>query len=306
MTDAMLTRNSWAAPVVPPSMDLMRTYQKGLPVRLIMTPRKELKTCKIDEPLKNVVDRNEWGFDYFPVEEVRNSSQQIVGLIELPKRGDHTPARSSVREQMQLLCEDNLIGADASILSFVKEADTRSKSCRLVMSGEGIEGLVTLSDLQKFPVRIALFALVAQVEMTMAAAIRREFGDSTQMRWKSRLANKRRQKIEQRRRTAMKADRWVEDLLFTEFADKMNIIAKSPRFKRNNADFENEMKEAKNLRNLLAHANDYADTPKAAVEVSRRVRTIEKWIAFLDGWTPAQAANGGPDQARETASSRTV
>jgi hypothetical protein len=60
---------------------------------------------------------------------------------------------------MRALPEENLIGADAGILSFVKGADRRG--CRLVMSGAEISGLVSLSDLQKLPVRATvLFALI--------------------------------------------------------------------------------------------------------------------------------------------------
>src|SRR5688500_14587826 len=90
MSEAMQhsPRNNWGATPVPPSRDLMQTYQKGLPVRLIMTPRKKLRTCKPDEPVKKVIDRNKWDFDYFPVVGNRNSRRQIVGLLEIPKHGD--------------------------------------------------------------------------------------------------------------------------------------------------------------------------------------------------------------------------
>jgi len=51
---------------------------------------------------------------------------------------------------MQPLSEDNLIGADAGILAFVKMADRHS--CRLVIAGSEITGLVSLSDVQQLPV----------------------------------------------------------------------------------------------------------------------------------------------------------
>jgi hypothetical protein len=48
-----------------------------------------------------------------------------------------------VRHHMRPLSEENLIGADAGILDFVRDADRQR--CRLVISGREIGGLVTLS-----------------------------------------------------------------------------------------------------------------------------------------------------------------
>jgi len=51
---------------------------------------------------------------------------------------------------------DDDAGADASILDFVWDADT--KPCRLVVSGSKIVGLASFHDLQKLPARAAPFA----------------------------------------------------------------------------------------------------------------------------------------------------
>jgi len=72
------------------------------------------------------------------------------------------------------LSEDDMIGADASIVAFVRDADRHK--CRLVVSGCEINGLVSLSDLQKLPVRAALFTMVTHLEMVMANFIRRHCG----------------------------------------------------------------------------------------------------------------------------------
>ena len=50
--------------------------------------------------------------------------------------------------------------------------------CRLVVSGTGIVGLVTLSDLQKLPVRAVLLALLTGLEISMSEAIEQVFSDS--------------------------------------------------------------------------------------------------------------------------------
>ena len=76
---------------------------------------------------------------------------------------------------MNPLSEQLLIGADASILDFMMMADRQR--CRLVVLESEISGLVSLSDLQRLPVRAALFALITQSEIKMADAIRRECRD---------------------------------------------------------------------------------------------------------------------------------
>ena len=63
-----------------------------------------------------------------------------------------------VSDVMRPLSEGNLLGADASILTFIRYAD--HQKCRLIVSGHEISGLVCLSDLQRLPVRAALFGLV--------------------------------------------------------------------------------------------------------------------------------------------------
>lgn len=288
MSDTMETspRKDWAAPVVAPSMDLMWAYQASLPINLIATPRHQLQKCEADELLTDVINRNQDGFDYFPVEDTpTNASKQFVGLVELASQDVGAIPGCTVRDRMAPLCEDNLIGADASILSFVKDAD--KKPCRLVMAGCCIEGLVTLSDLQKFPVRIALFALVTQLEMTMTGAIRREFQDSTE--WKRRLPAERCLKVEEKRSVAAKDDNWVDDLFYTEFADKKVIILDSGLFSASKGSFKSAMERAESLRNRLAHANEYASTREAALAVSKTVQDIENWIGWLNAWPSAGA-----------------
>ena len=159
------------------SPDLMMDFQDGLPVRLIATPRSSFKTCRTDEELARVVKRNVEPFDYFPVVDAAEDAREtIVGLIDLvPFMHGETP-QGMVKDRMRRLSEESLIGADSSILAFVMGADRHR--CLLVVSGSEIGGLVSLSDLQRLPVRAALFAMITHAEITMAGAIRRELNGS--------------------------------------------------------------------------------------------------------------------------------
>jgi hypothetical protein len=192
-------------------------------------------------------------------------------------------AEGTVGTKMQHLSEENLIGADASILSFVRDADRQK--CRLIISGHEISGLVSLSDLQRLPVRAALFGLVTSLEIIMAHVIRSEFKRTS--RWLERLSEGRRQKLENEIKKAHQDDSFVDALLFTQFADKVTIIRKSSRMAVGSPAFENEFKQIQSLRDHLAHANDYAASPEAACKVCRTVQVIEKWNKEFSDWLRA-------------------
>jgi hypothetical protein len=269
--------NSIAAP------DLMAALQDRLPVTLISTPRHALHTCRSDEALSDVISRNSEGFDYFPVIEASSCTRErIVGLVELVPYLRGEPPNGIVGDHMQPLSEDNLIGADAGILAFIKTADHHG--CRLVMSAAEISGLVCLADLQRLPVRAVLFALITHLEMVMAAAIRREFDGSQE--WKGRLSGDRLKKLTEKRDQANAADNLVEDLLLTEFSDKVTIIRKSPSFTNGRERFKDDMRNVRALRDNLAHANEYAATRYAAAKVCETVRRTEHWIERLHTWLP--------------------
>jgi hypothetical protein len=261
----------------------LATFQSGLEVRLIATDRTALKTCSSDEELATIVERSrDDDFDYLPVTaptfEESDHKKRIIGLVELVSftHGESRP-HGLVRDQMCWLSEENLIGADAGILTFVRDADRRR--CRLVVSGPEISGLVTLSDLQRLPVRAALFAMVTHLEMIMAESIRLEFGQSEN--WVTRLPEGRQAKLHDKIGKAKSQDAYIEQLLFTEFCDKVTIIKKSPDFCWERKAFEHDLARIQSLRDNLAHANDYAATRSAASRVCETVRLTDTWIERL-------------------------
>ena len=268
----------------------MIKFQDGLPVRLIATPRSSFKTCRTDEDLARVVERNVESFDYFPVVDAAEDEREtIIGLIDLvPFMHGATP-QGMVKDRMRRLSEDSLIGADASILAFVMGADRHR--CRLVVSGSEISGLVSLSDLQRLPVRAALFAMITLAEITMAGAIRREFNGSDA--WIDRLSPDRQSNVKDETKKSATEDTFVDNLLFTQFADKITIIRKGSLFKENKTALKTDMQVVQKLRNQLAHANNYASTRAAAEHVCRIVRSIANWVDRLTSWPVAADLSRG-------------
>jgi hypothetical protein len=255
---------------------LMGSIEAGFSIRLIATPREQLKTCRHDEPLGSVVARNVDGYDFLPV--TRDGS--IVGIVRVAGLGDGAPPSGLIADAMAPLSEANLIGADAGILSFLRDADARP--CRLVLAGSTIVGLVSLSDLQRLPVRPVLFFLITHLEMLMAAVIRSRCSDDND--WRTLLSDERQAKLDERLGNAHEHDMFIDALLGTEFADKITILAKSgvlaPMSRKA---IERELQKVKKLRDQVAHAGAYAWDAEAACRTCATVRLAEAWIERLRG-----------------------
>ena len=256
----------------------LATFQSGLTVDLIATKRADFETCAEDETLSSLVERNRDNkFDFLPVTKTAPTEARkpasIIGLIEIAPFMHAAKPLGLVGDMMQPLSEGNLLGGDASILLFIRDAD--HQKCRLIVSGHEISGLVCLSDLQRLPVRAALFGLVTCLEMIMTNVIRPDFGGES---WLEFLSEGRRQKLQAEIAKAWNSDNLVNSLLFTQFADKTTIIRKSTTFALGDKSLQNEFREIQVLRDRLAHANDYAAKADDATKVCRVVRSIDKWI----------------------------
>lgn len=265
--------NSWLK-----SNPLLESFQTGLPVRLIGTPRSELMTCDGAEFVAAAVERNhESNFDFLPVtgQEVLGRPS-IIGLLETaPFMAGKIP-HGSVRESMHHLSEPYLVGADSSIVDFIRRAD--ELPCRLVVSGDEISGLVCLYDIQKLPARAAIFAMVSALETVMAEVIRKEFPEDEQ--WLALLTENRRNDLACRIRMARVADSFVDALLMTEFGDKATILRKVS-LPISNGKLRKEMEQIQDLRNALAHANEYASTCEKARRSCETVRLMDQWLEIL-------------------------
>lgn len=252
------------------SADPSTGLQSSSTVESIATERESLSTCSIDERIDDVLARNLRGFDYLPVTGTSERDGKFIeGLLHAAAFPNGQPVDGSVRGHFRTLSERDLIGADASILSFIVEAS--ESPCRLVVSGPRIVGLVGLADLQRLPVRAALFGLITSLEMTMAEAIRRFSPDE---RWIEHLSAGRQMKVAEEMALSKSRDGFVDGLLFTQFCDKRTIVLKSLGLKGSKARNEARLKKIEVLRNNVAHANDYAASPDAARDLCAIVKDI--------------------------------
>lgn len=271
----------WASKSPTERASPLGAIEEGLPIKLIATSRDNFCVCGPDEVLQSVHDRNTEHFDFLPVVDINDrGGERIVGLLDLDSLVRSDRLSGGVRECMLALSEDTLIGADASILGFVRDADRHG--CRFVVSGAEISGLVTLSDLQQLPVRAALFGMLTHLEITMADAIRRNVGGPDH--WMPKVSDKRQTKIGAELAKAQLNNTWIDPLHYTQFCDKSAIICKSERFGRSKSKFQDEFSSMMRLRDNIAHSNEFAASREAAISVCETVRLADRWIETLSAW----------------------
>ena len=249
--------------------DALDGVQRGLSVDMIMTPRAELQTCRRDEIASNVAERNIKNFSSLPVV---GGDKRILGLYEAARWFGKGAPQQVIGDDFEPFSEDMVIGADASIIDFVKRADERPT--RLVVSGDRVAGLVSLSDLQQLPVRAALFTLITRLEMAMAERIDKEWDTDDGAEWLEVLSEDRQVIVQKAIDRAKMEDGFVSEIAFSQLADKATIIRKKRLIPGSATRLKRDFNEIVRLRDDIAHANYYAETPVMAGKVCSAVRTI--------------------------------
>lgn len=275
-----LMPQQWAKPSLEANIDkLLSGIEQGLTVQLISTPRSQLQTCSPTDTVADLLaDKSKSRFDFLPVLAASKDDDNFVGLIHLTRvRAENPSVAQPVASCMLPLSEANLIGADAGILSYLRTADKRP--CCLVVGGTGVKGIVTLSDLQRLPVRPVVFMLITHLELLMADVIRSEQEGAEH--WLNRLSPRRRDMVIRRIQQQRALGNEIDEVTMTQFCDKREILRHGPDPLFANDIFAEAMIKAESLRNKIAHSNDYADTPNGARDTCGTIRLIEKWICRL-------------------------
>jgi hypothetical protein len=254
----------------------LERYQRALPVRLIATERSQFVVCKRDDTLGAIRERIAHdAFDHLPVVDEK---ERIVGVLDIRALGSMSHD-ARVRDCCIPIGEELLIGAEVSVLEFLEDADRRP--FRFLVTRDGISGLVSLSDIQRLPVRAALFAIITQFEMAATRLIAEYF---PQEGWMVSLSPGRREKIEDELRKATGDQNQVAPLLYTQIADKTDLLALIARARGNEESksaLARKFDRIEKLRNALAHSNTLGVTRDDACAVVATVRDIKHWIDWI-------------------------
>ena len=253
---------------------ILSHLERSTPVRLMATIG-AFVAADAAEPVAEAAGRaDQHRFDYLPVRE--GADGPVVGLFA--RKGISPDGAVRVRDVMQPLSTANLIAIDAPLLQFVLSADTNP--CRLILDDTKISGLVTLSDIQRLPVRTALFSLFIHLELLLTEAIRRNIAPNQSPfdLLSDKRADKARQSWEDSRASGL--DRDPYSVLM--FADKKTIAKKLKLRRLSGEQIDSELNSIEHkLRDPIAHAADYALTEAAALETVRVARLVKTWIDDL-------------------------
>jgi hypothetical protein len=248
--------------------------QEGLTVRTIITPRAEFRTCSPDEFLVELIEPG-IEFDFLPVERSIGERETIIVGLLATDIGEAVPGERA-ESRMIPLDERHVVDAGMSILDFLRTAD--DLPCRLVVDGGRVIGLVSLSDIQRLPVRAALFGIITGLEMVMTEVISRR---CPELSWIQRLPGKRRRAIEKRIRDAHEGDTYVDALLLADLQDKIAVLVDSHTGDKPARAIGEKLERVRQLRNDLAHAKDYASRREEGLAVCQTVRdAVTLWLAL--------------------------
>ena len=255
------------------TLDAVKAIQADLTVRLVMTERAGVMTCHPDDTVDSIMGRNVEQFSVLPVEiEGRicglYRADQWFGEADLPCR--------PIGDDFERLTEDHLIGLDGSILEFLNRAV--EYPTRLVVSGAEIVGIVCLADIQKLPVRAAIFGIVTALEMAMCDRIETIWAEYPGG-WLDLLSEGRRKKLEHSADKAKQNDMFISYLVLSQFADKATIIRKQGLVPGSKSRLAADFRSIRKLRDRIAHANPFGQTYVAAGEVCR---TVVRILVLLD------------------------
>lgn len=265
--------------------EMLASLERSAPVRLMAT-MKDVVVAIAAEPAADALRRADGQrFDFLPVRDQPDGP--IVGLFRR-KEVQNADGRR-VSDVMQPLTGDILIGADAPLLDFVYLADQRR--CRLVIDRRGIEGLVTLSDIQRLPVRTVLFSLFIHLELLLTDALRKELGPDRPPFdiLSDTRANEARGQWEKAKAAGMDRDPFNA----LQFGDKKTIAKKLKLFGLSGTKINVELERIeRDLRNPIAHGADFAMTESSAESVVQASRLVRDWIGRIRDRHPRQPDPG--------------
>ena len=225
--------------------NLRRLFAEGFSARDIAEPLVSFDgSTSTAETLKLMTDQD------FDVVGLRQQGL-VVGYLERENFGD-----GSCGQQLHAFDDSTLISDSAPLADVVLGL---ARSSRLFVRVLGaVSGIVTMSDLQKPPVRMWLFGMITLLEMRFGRLIEQLCPADS---WRQYLSESRLQKaealLEERRRRSQSLQ--LADCL--QISDKGQIIAKNEAIRKltrfsSRRQVEQAVKALESLRNNLAHSQD--------------------------------------------------
>ncbi len=224
---------------------LRRLFAEGFVARDIAEPLVSFDSSTRVSEIAGIMDKR--GFDIVGV----RTEGVMVGYVE---RTDLCGATCG--EHIRPIEEAIIVAESASLSDAILGLSNSPRLFVRVLGAVG--GIITLSDLQKPPVRMWLFGMITLLEMRTTRLIELKCqGDS----WKQYLSENRLQKAEALLEERKRRNQSLELIDCLQISDKGQIIARNEELRRltgmqSRRQTETRIKMVESLRNNLAHSQD--------------------------------------------------
>lgn len=260
----------------------LKSVQGQLTLANIMTPREHFICCGANEPAHEVMERVSKVFDAVPVVASYDPDDIAAPVLGLLRR-DRLPFRNPSAKASQCVDKSALDMAhpsDRNLLVYINGLTGRP--VEFVSAGKEIVGLVTPYDLERLPVRTALFAQIIDVERLMGDLIKARFPDTAE--WEGRIATHLAGKLRAGLKRAGKNDSVGQPILSVDFAVKLDLLPHCFEGTHDALWVSKERDEIRELRNVVAHGAPFTNVTQLPEQVRHLLRLrglISRQISFL-------------------------
>jgi hypothetical protein len=174
--------------------------------------------------------------------------------------------------------DDDLVPDTANLIDVVKSLSINQQCFVTILDRVG--AIITLTDLEKPPMRMFLFGMITMIEMTMTEILRQRYADNA---WQELLSEKRLELAKKLQEERNRRGQQVELLDCLQFGDKGWIITYDEELRealghKSRKETRNAVKEFETLRNNLAHTQEIIPSgwQRIVIACSRWEKNLEK------------------------------
>ncbi|MEQ9695091.1 hypothetical protein [Shimia sp. SDUM112013] len=248
----------------------LKNVQAQLTLSNIMTPRHEFICCTANEPAQSVMERVPTVFDAVPVIDSANAadtSAPIIGLLHREK----VPFRNKTIRASDCLDGSAITQAHPSnrnLLVYIH--GLTGHPVEFVQEEGQVVGLVTPYDLERLPVRTALFAQIIDVERLIGDLIRESFPDTDE--WERLISPNLRDELQKGLARARGAESSGHAILSVGFGVKLDLLTHCFDGTQHRSWVIQERHEIRIFRNNIAHGAPFPDVMQLPEQVRNLIR----------------------------------
>ena len=173
--------------------------------------------------------------------------------------------------------DDDLVPDTANLIDVVKSLSINQQCFVTILDRVG--AIITLTDLEKPPMRMFLFGMITMIEMTMTEVLRQLYPDNS---WQEFLSDNRLDIAKKLQEERTRRGQQVELLDCLQFGDKGWIITYDEKLReklghKSRKETRNAIKELETLRNNLAHTQEIIPSGWQRIIIA-----CSRWESSLD------------------------